>query len=205
MAELSLTDFYPKDERLLSINTLNSEFFIKVLQPMKDWQSMFEGLSKRPLWITVKGKGVGGAGGMFSFLSASHSTSPYLALENCEDLAFFLFNGFLKAKPWFSSTVIADLMGYYSCSKTGSRAIKITRLWKPLCEKVVTCLTKKWEKEENEKYEYIFTFLSFFQLQWSALISMKMWVDRLTCLTCWASSSCWERTYNHLLVVQIVF
>lgn len=58
---------------------------------------------------------------MFSFLNASHSISPHLSPENCKDLAFFFVNGFLKAGPWFSSTVTADLMGYYSCSKTGKK------------------------------------------------------------------------------------
>lgn len=58
---------------------------------------------------------------MFSLLSASHSISSHLAPENCKDLAFFLVNGFLKATPWFSSTVSADLMGYYSCSRTGNK------------------------------------------------------------------------------------
>lgn len=102
---------------------------------------------------------------MFSLLSASHSISSHLAPENCKDLAFFLVNGFLKATPWFSSTVSADLMGYYSCSRTGN---KNREGFESICvrrkkKKTETCLKQKWEKEENEKYESMFTFV-FFQV-----------------------------------------
>lgn len=101
---------------------------------------------------------------MFSCLSASHSISPHLAPENCKDLAFFPVNGFLKARAWFSSTVNADLMGYYSCSKTGNKNRKALKAseW----EKKVTCLKQKWEKEENEKYESMFTFVFFSEEHW---------------------------------------
>lgn len=135
---------------------------------------------------------------MFSLLSASHSISSHLAPENCKDLAFFLVNGFLKATPWFSSTVSADLMGYYSCSRTGN---KNREGFESICVRRKKKQRHVWSRNEKKKKMRNMracSHLCFSKSQWSALISMKNWVDRCTCFTCWASSSCWGRISHHL-------
>lgn len=103
---------------------------------------------------------------MFSFLSASHSISPHLAPENCGDLAFFLVNGFLKADPWFSSTVTADLMGYYSCSKIGNKNRKAFKasVWKD--GDMLEAEMRKRRKWEIWEHVHICVFQSYSEMQW---------------------------------------
>lgn len=107
---------------------------------------------------------------MFSFLSASHSISPHLAPENYEDLAFFLVNGFLRAAPWFSSTVTADLMGYYSCSKTGNKnceALKAS-VWKDsdMFEAEMRRRRRKWEMWEHVHFCVLLSYSEAHWFQW---------------------------------------
>lgn len=60
------------------------------------------------------------------------------------------------------------------------------------------------EKKKKMRNMRACSHLCFSKLQWSAMISVKNWVDRLTCFTCRASSSRWEGTSHQLWLVQLV-
>ena len=103
---------------------------------------------------------------MFSFLNASHCISPHLAPENCEDLVFFLVNGSLKAG--LTSTVTANLMGYYSCSKYKNRTALKASAWKS--SDMVEAEMRKRRKWEIWAHAHIYVFPSVsevYRFQWN--------------------------------------